>query len=194
MIKIPQFTAEMGFAKSNFVAHAKYLTQNSSWNGNVSDYISLAAMDPKQQAYKECLAECRADGGVNCGNRCKAEVFPPKGHGTIPSTEGFPIYGNYCGPLHGDKDGRIPPIDAVDAACRDHDMCYGSTNYFNCGCDRKLLQALPIAIASTTTAEGKAAGMLISAHFLGQPCTCLSPVCVLAPHLCLGIGGMGSIC
>jgi hypothetical protein len=73
-------------------------------------------------------------------------------------------------------------------------MCYDATHYFNCGCDRALLNALPGAIAAAPTAAGKAAGALIYAHFSGQPCVCASWACVVMPHLCLGVGGQGAIC
>ena len=104
------------------------------------------------------------------------------------------IYGNYCGPGYGDPTGRTPPVDAVDAACRTHDMCYDATNYLNCGCDRALLNALPGAISASPTAGGKAAGAAIYAYFSGAPCLCPSPVCFVMPHLCVGVGGHSPIC
>jgi hypothetical protein len=201
-MNIPGFTAELALAKSrlevNWASPEETRLAGMSISGriDVSRSITPAAMDPKQQAYKECLAECRFEGGAlqDCKNQCKAEVFPPVGHGTAPGTSGIVIYGNYCGPGHGDPTGLTPPVDAVDAACRAHDMCYDATNYFNCGCDRALLGALPMAIAATPTSAGKAAGMLITAHFMGEPCACISPVCVFVPHLCTGVGGNGAIC
>ena len=36
----------------------------------------------------------------------------------------LPVYGNYCGFGHGDPTGNTPPVDAVDAVCREHDRCY----------------------------------------------------------------------
>ena len=36
----------------------------------------------------------------------------------------LPFYGNYCGRGHGDPTGDTPPVDAVDAVCREHNLCY----------------------------------------------------------------------
>ena len=75
----------------------------------------------------------------------------------FPSGSGLPIYGNYCGPGHGDPTGATPAVDAVDAVCRAHDLCYGATNMFNCGCDRALIASMPAAIAATPCLTGKIA-------------------------------------
>jgi len=57
-----------------------------------------------------------------------------------PKDEGqFPVYGNWCGPKH-PKKGRSPiPIDEIDNACKKHDLCYSSNEYFSCKCDAQLL-------------------------------------------------------
>lgn len=44
-----------------------------------------AMRDPYQQAYIECLWECRAGGGTNCEATCAAESKPPKSY---PSPSG----------------------------------------------------------------------------------------------------------
>lgn len=48
------------------------------------------------------------------------------------------IYGNYCGLSNL---GGIP-VDGVDAICQRHDSCYDRNGYFNCDCDRKMLEEL----------------------------------------------------
>lgn len=48
------------------------------------------------------------------------------------------VYGNYCGP--GNRGGE--PIDAIDAACKMHDMCYHYQKRNDCKCDEKLIKDL----------------------------------------------------
>lgn len=142
-----------------------------------------AARDERQEAYAECLAECRMEGGTNCVNRCLVQTAPPRGYGS--ETRGMPFYGNYCGPGHGDPTYRTPPVDAVDAVCMDHDRCYDARGYLNCGCDYALITRMPFAIIDTPSPEGKLAGAAAQAWFAGAPCTCWGfPV----P---LGVGGQG---
>lgn len=77
----------------------------------------------------------------------------------------FPVYGNYCGFGHGDPTGKTPPIDAVDAVCRAHDLCYRRRGDFDHGCDRTLIENMPDAIASTPSPIGKKAGILALLYF-----------------------------
>jgi len=39
--------------------------------------LEPAMRDPTQQAYAECLAECKADGGTNCPTTCAQQTKPP---------------------------------------------------------------------------------------------------------------------
>ena len=77
----------------------------------------------------------------------------------------LPVYGNYCGRGHGDPTGNKPPIDAVDAVCREHDRCYGLLGDFDGRCDRDLIESMPSAIASTPSPVGKQAGFLTMLYF-----------------------------
>lgn len=77
----------------------------------------------------------------------------------------FPVYGNYCGFGHGDPTGNTPPIDAVDAVCREHDLCYRLLGDFDSRCDRNLIEIMPSAIASTPSPIGKKAGFLALLYF-----------------------------
>jgi hypothetical protein len=77
----------------------------------------------------------------------------------------FPVYGNYCGFGHGDPTGNTPPIDAVDAVCREHDLCYRLLGDFDRRCDRNLIEIMPSAIASTPSPVGKKAGLLALLYF-----------------------------
>jgi Phospholipase A2 len=93
----------------------------------------------------------------------------------VTSSVGLPIYGNYCGPGHGDPTGITPPIDDVDGVCRAHDMCYKNAGSWNCGCDRALITSMPAAIASTPSQQGKAAGALVQSFFSQSLCVCPGP-------------------
>jgi Phospholipase A2 len=82
-----------------------------------------------------------------------------------PQQLSFPVYGNYCGFGHGDPTGSTPPIDAVDAVCRQHDLCYRLLGDFDCQCDRHFIESMPSAIASTPSPIGKHAGFLALLYF-----------------------------
>ena len=46
------------------------------------------------------------------------------------------IYGNYCGP--GNRGYDKAPIDALDAACRHHDLCTPDMGLRSCACNARL--------------------------------------------------------
>jgi hypothetical protein len=105
----------------------------------------------------------------------------------LTSSVGLPIYGNYCGPGHGDPTGITPPIDDVDAVCRTHDLCYNNAGSSGtCGCDRTLIMSMPAAIASTPSQQGKNAGALVQSFFSQAPCTCPGPPTTNCFPLCIG--------
>jgi len=118
---------------------------------------------------RDCYPSCR----IECGGQPR-DPGPVGGAGGGPSPPpiSFGRYGNYCGPGHGDETGLTPPVDAVDAVCRNHDLCYLATTYYNCGCDRTLLTSMPAAIAATESTLGKLAGQWAIAYFGAAPCTC----------------------
>jgi hypothetical protein len=151
-----------------------------------------------QACWSACISGC--DNPRDCFPVCRGECGgQPRDPGPVTGGGGPapPLirYGNYCGPGWGDPTGATPPIDAVDAVCRTHDLCYAATTYFNCGCDRALLLAMPAAISATPSPLGAAAGAAAIAHFAGAPCTCCLPVFPPFPFPCVplpaGIGGVG---
>ncbi|HEV2743424.1 MAG TPA: hypothetical protein VGV91_09730 [Rubrobacter sp.] len=82
----------------------------------------------------------------------------------------LPFYGNYCGRGHGDPTYQTPPVDAVDAACREHNRCYALLGDYDEGCDRDFVEILPTAISETPSQAGKNAGLLALAYFsLAEP-------------------------
>ena len=82
-----------------------------------------------------------------------------------PRRLSLPFYGNYCGRGHGDPTGNTPPVDAVDAVCRQHNGCYALLGDFDRRCDRDLIESMPGAIASTPSPIGKNAGLLALLYF-----------------------------
>lgn len=100
-----------------------------------------------------------------------------------PQQFNLPVYGNYCGPGHGDPTGNTPPIDAVDAVCREHDLCYGLSGYFDCQCDRNLITNMPGAIARTASVSGQIAGTVIMTYFANAPCVCRDRFCIQLPFV-----------
>jgi|GEM_PF-3221356 hypothetical protein len=55
----------------------------------------------------------------------------------------MPVYGNWCGPNHPkDIDNATAPIDLIDQACKNHDLCYQWQTYLDADCDKMLVFAL----------------------------------------------------
>eukprot|EP00180_Rhodochaete_pulchella_P002020 Plantae.Rhodophyta-Rhodochaete_pulchella.ctg30468.p1 GENE.Plantae.Rhodophyta-Rhodochaete_pulchella.ctg30468~~Plantae.Rhodophyta-Rhodochaete_pulchella.ctg30468.p1 ORF type:complete len:129 (-),score=3.32 Plantae.Rhodophyta-Rhodochaete_pulchella.ctg30468:412-798(-) len=73
--------------------------------------------------------------------------------------KGVPMHGNWCGPGHGGG----TPVDEVDTACKDHDLCYRAHGYFNCKCDNELVSALA---ESTKVIAG-----VVREYFSVAPCS-----------------------
>lgn len=104
--------------------------------------------------------------------------------GNVLEGDGLPVYGNWCGPGHG-GDPNTPAIDPVDAVCKAHDLCYDERGYFDCSCDREMLERLPAAIGDTrTSAQGKACGELVHQWFSNSPCLCWTELCVPETRWC----------
>lgn len=60
------------------------------------------------------------------------------------------FHGNWCGA--GDAN-RASPVDALDSACRAHDLCYERVGRGACICDRALLRATAALVRSRTVPE-----------------------------------------
>ncbi len=78
----------------------------------------------------------------------QAAALPPAGAAPGASTPLF--HGNWCGA--GDMN-RASPVDALDAACRSHDLCYERVGRGACLCDRALLKATAALVKSPRTPE-----------------------------------------
>lgn len=67
---------------------------------------------------------------------------------------GIKVYGNWCGPGHS---GPGEPVDAIDACCKKHDLCYDSLKWWESkkGCDWNLAKCLaPIYPKTTNYGKG----------------------------------------
>ena len=60
------------------------------------------------------------------------------------------FHGNWCGA--GDVN-RASPVDALDPACRAHDLCYERVGRGACQCDKALLRATAALVKSPRTPE-----------------------------------------
>nr|WP_281432961.1 phospholipase A2 family protein [Microvirga terrestris] len=87
-----------------------------------------------------------------------------------PSGVAAPLFhGNWCGA--GDMN-RASPVDALDAACRAHDLCYERFGRGACQCDRALLNATAALVKSLKipdTIRSKAA--TVNSLFSAAVCT-----------------------
>lgn len=80
--------------------------------------------------------------------------------------EGLPcLYGRWCGP---GCSGPGAPIDELDQCCKSHDECYGRRGYFNCGCDRDVVNCVA-PLRSRPGAMGTWATR-VHRYFSNSPC------------------------
>jgi hypothetical protein len=74
---------------------------------------------------------------------------------SVTAQWGLPIYGFYCGPRWGRtfQKYRLPPINAVDRVCMEHDKCYDNAKSLGdeCTCDRSLISGMMYAQTSLLT-------------------------------------------
>jgi hypothetical protein len=99
---------------------------------------------------------------------------------TREAADGIPVYGNFCGPGYGDQ--SLDAVDAVDQQCKIHDACFDSKGYFDCGCDRALLENMHQALLTPgLSEEALAAGAGVISYFAQAQCVCMEEVCVDYP-------------
>lgn len=79
------------------------------------------------------------------------------------------FHGNWCGV--GDAD-RATPVDAFDAACRAHDLCYERLGRNACACDRAFLKATAALVKNPRTEETvRSKAATANSLFSAAPCT-----------------------
>ncbi|MFO0967853.1 MAG: hypothetical protein U0793_20005 [Gemmataceae bacterium] len=82
-----------------------------------------------------------------------------------------PEYGRWCGNCRTSSP-ETPPVDAVDAACKSHDLCIDENGH-HCDCDSAFLSALATAVASPGIgAEARTYALGAIAAFQVKPCFC----------------------
>jgi hypothetical protein len=112
MMTIPGFTAQWALATSGPDGDRVTPEETRAGGARVARKVEVdrgitpAAMDPKQQAFKECLTECRREGGAfnDCQEQCRGQVSsPPVVHPPPPppppSPENSPVStrtGTFC--------------------------------------------------------------------------------------------------
>ena len=85
---------------------------------------------------------------------------------TNPTRDGFPFWGNWCGPGHS---GPNPPVDVLDHICKARDQCYEKVGYLACSCDSALLTGIQLGFDKMTALE-RVAAILVYTWFLDSPC------------------------
>jgi hypothetical protein len=87
----------------------------------------------------------------------------PKSSATPPL-----FHGNWCG--RGDAN-RAAPIDAFDAACKAHDLCYEAAGRGACNCDRAFLVATAALVKSRRIPEAvRSKAATANSLFSALPC------------------------
>ena len=124
-----------------------------------------SATDPKRKDGAPTTSALHQVGEISTHLASELAKIGSPNNQVTPQQLSFPVYGNYCGFGHGDPTGNTPPIDAVDAVCREHDLCYRLLGDFDGRCDRNLIEIMPSAIASTPSPVGKKAGLLALLYF-----------------------------
>lgn len=82
---------------------------------------------------------------------------------TSVSRDGVPLHGKWCGPGHSGHSESTSCIDALDCACKDHDLCYEKYGYLNCRCDNDFVKATKNNLHPTAIAS--------KAYFASSPCS-----------------------
>lgn len=81
------------------------------------------------------------------------------------STQDFPcIHGHWCGAPF--CSGPEAPATPVDACCKEHDLCYGDSGYFDCECDSQLQYCLLPYVQA-----GSEYAIIVFEWFNIQPCS-----------------------
>ncbi|QRM31065.1 hypothetical protein JO965_08770 [Microvirga sp. VF16] len=79
------------------------------------------------------------------------------------------FHGNWCGA--GDAD-RASPIDALDRACRAHDLCYERHGRGACLCDKAILETTATLVKSPEVPEAvRSKAATVNSLFSAALCT-----------------------
>ena len=87
------------------------------------------------------------------------------------------VYGNWCGPEHsGGSGGGLDPVDALDALCKAHDLCYAAAWENNpsldgkqiCSCDQTLMSAIVALYPYLNQGQKQTADLIYDYFYLSQ--------------------------
>lgn len=130
--------------------------------------VSSSHLQPAPQGCQVPLTRSLA--AVICLILCSAGQAAATPLGAGSSGAPTPLFhGNWCGA--GDVN-RAAPVDALDAACRAHDLCYERVGRGACQCDKALLRATAALVKSSRipeTVRSKAA--TVNSLFSATICT-----------------------
>jgi len=88
----------------------------------------------------------------------------PEGFG--PTKKFYKFYGKYAGPGNAGDDPENPnPIDVVDAAAREHDICYFKNGKGNPECDRQFVKNLEDVLRGNLTQKQRMAARMMRSYF-----------------------------
>jgi len=90
--------------------------------------------------------------------------------GASPGERPSMYHGNHCG--WGSRGRQFPPTDALDAACRRHDICWARVGPNRCVCDDALAAAAgTVAADARTSPELRGKAITINSLFQTLPCS-----------------------
>ena len=105
----------------------------------------------------ESVAAASATSGAASAGKHASVLLNPT------ARDGIPVYGKWCGPGHGGNDESDSCNDAIDCACKAHDLCYSEYGYLNCRCDNDLVDEMK--------GRTNAVAIAIRVYFGSSPCT-----------------------
>ncbi len=99
----------------------------------------------------------------------------------------MPICGNWCGSGYPSANTNPKPVDALDAACMAHDLCYRQYGLYSCQCDQLFVDMLT---QGRSILDMNQLELKMVALFRGSPC--FGGCKKFAGHqICGGRGGFG---
>jgi hypothetical protein len=140
-------------------------TESVAGSGRGAVKARKSAKNSKRNGVASTINAIYPVGGISIPVASELAKIVSPDNRTTPQQLSLPVYGNYCGRGHDDPTGKTPPIDAVDAVCREHNRCYRRLGDFDRRCDQDLIESMPNAIASTPSPMGKNAGVLALLYF-----------------------------
>jgi len=91
--------------------------------------------------------------------------------GAEASHKDQPFHGHYCGYGNTDPTYATPETDALDGACKRHDICWDKRGRMSCSCDKTLAaEAGVLALRKDLPVSVKEQAAIVAKFFLSAPC------------------------